>query len=182
MAAKKKVVLITGVTRGLGRAMLEGFGARGHTVAGCGRSARMIKALSRGFPEPHRFSKVDVADDAQVSRWAKDILATLGPPDLLLNNAAIINHNAPLWAVPGREFDALVDVNIKGVANVLRHFVPAMIGAGRGVVVNFSSGWGRSTFGRGAGGYQSAATWAKRAIPFLWRLGPKHNGKPLTVP
>ena len=39
----------------------------------------------------------------------------------------------------------MVDVNIKGVANVIRHFVPAMIKQGRGVIVNFSSGWGRST-------------------------------------
>jgi NAD(P)-dependent dehydrogenase (short-subunit alcohol dehydrogenase family) len=39
----------------------------------------------------------------------------------------------------------VIDVNLKGVANVIRHFVPAMIKAGRGVIVNFSSGWGRST-------------------------------------
>jgi NAD(P)-dependent dehydrogenase (short-subunit alcohol dehydrogenase family) len=38
-----------------------------------------------------------------------------------------------------------MDVNVKGVANVIRHFVPAMIRRGRGVIVNFSSGWGRST-------------------------------------
>lgn len=38
----------------------------------------------------------------------------------------------------------MVDVNIKGVANVIRHFVPAMVARGSGVIVNFSSGWGRS--------------------------------------
>jgi NAD(P)-dependent dehydrogenase (short-subunit alcohol dehydrogenase family) len=47
--------------------------------------------------------------------------------------------------VPAAEYDALVDVNIKGVANVIRHFVPAMIERGRVVIVNFSSGWGRET-------------------------------------
>jgi NAD(P)-dependent dehydrogenase (short-subunit alcohol dehydrogenase family) len=47
--------------------------------------------------------------------------------------------------VPATEFDQVVDVNIKGVANVLRHFLPAMVARGRGVIVNFSSGWGRST-------------------------------------
>ena len=74
----------------------------------------------------------------------KSVLAQ-GVPDLLLNNAALINRNAPLWQVPADEFDRVVDVNIKGVANVIRHFVPAMIEARRGVIVNFSSGWGRST-------------------------------------
>jgi NAD(P)-dependent dehydrogenase (short-subunit alcohol dehydrogenase family) len=66
-------------------------------------------------------------------------------PNLLLNNAALINRNAPLWEVPAREFSDVIDVNIKGVASVIRHFVPAMIKKGRGVIVNFSSGWGRST-------------------------------------
>jgi len=44
-----------------------------------------------------------------------------------VNNAALINANAPLWQVPAAEFDRVIDVNIKGVANVLRHFAPAMI-------------------------------------------------------
>ena len=68
-----------------------------------------------------------------------------GPPDLLLNNAALINRNAPLWEVSSDEFSLVIDVNIKGVVNVIRHFVPAMIQRNRGVIVNFSSGWGRST-------------------------------------
>src|SRR5207237_4930080 len=49
-----------------------------------------------------------------------------------------------LWQVPAEEFDQLVDVNIKGVANVIRHFVPAMVARKAGVIVNLSSGWGRS--------------------------------------
>lgn len=62
-----------------------------------------------------------------------------------MNNAALINRNAPLWTIEAGEFDAVIDVNIKGVANVIRHFVPAMVARQRGVVVNFSSGWGRET-------------------------------------
>src|SRR5262249_9988526 len=76
---------------------------------------------------------------------AQRVLAAHGPPDLLLNNAALINRNAPLWELSAAEFEAVIDVNIKGVANVLRHFLPAMVARKRGVVVNFSSGWGRST-------------------------------------
>jgi NAD(P)-dependent dehydrogenase (short-subunit alcohol dehydrogenase family) len=62
----------------------------------------------------------------------------------LVNNAAIINKNAPLWQVPAEEFDLLIDINVKGMANVIRHFVPAMVARRSGVVVNLSSGWGRS--------------------------------------
>jgi NAD(P)-dependent dehydrogenase (short-subunit alcohol dehydrogenase family) len=64
---------------------------------------------------------------------------------LVLNNAGIINKHAPLWEITAREFSEVLDVNVKGFANIIRHFVPAMVRRKRGVIVNFSSGWGRST-------------------------------------
>ena len=82
------------------------------------------------------------ADDENTTRIT--LLSSRGSPDLLINNAAIINKNAPLWQVPAEEFDLLIDINVKGVANVIRHFVPAMVARKSGVIVNFSSGWGRS--------------------------------------
>ena len=100
---------------------------------------------TKRFGPPHRFDPVDVADDAAVARWAKSVLADGGAPDLLLNNAAIVNRNAPLVDVPPDEFSRVIDINIKGIYHVIRHFVPAMIERGKGVIVNFSSGWGRST-------------------------------------
>ena len=139
-----KIVLITGVTRGLGLAMAEKFIALGHTVLGCGRSQSAIEKLRRSHAKPHDFDVVDVADDDTVRAWAQRLLKSHRPPDLLLNNAALINQNAPLWKVPREEFDLVIDVNIKGVTNIIRHFLPAMIEKGRGVIVNFSSGWGRS--------------------------------------
>src|SRR5262249_29366422 len=132
-------------TRGLGRAMVDRFVELGHQVLGCGRSKEQIGELRRTFGPPHDFDVVDVAREPQVRAWAERLLAAHGPPDLLLNNAALINENAPLWQVPAEEFDRVIDVNIKGVANVIRHFVPAMVARKSGVIVNFSSGWGRST-------------------------------------
>jgi len=139
-----KTILITGVSRGLGRAMTEEFIRLGHVVIGCGRSAHAVAGLKKQFPPPHDFAVVDVSSDDQVAAWARRVLKSHGPPDLLLNNAALIARNAPLWEVTAREFSDVIDVNIKGVANVVRHVVPAMIGRGAGVIVNFSSGWGRS--------------------------------------
>jgi NAD(P)-dependent dehydrogenase (short-subunit alcohol dehydrogenase family) len=140
-----RLVVLTGVSRGLGLAMAEGLIERGHTVAGCARGKKHVEALGKRFGKPHRFDVVDVADDAQVGKWAKGVLKELGPPDLLLNNAALVNRNAQLWNVPADEFSQVIDVNIKGVFHVLRHYVPAMVERGSGVIVNFSSGWGRST-------------------------------------
>src|SRR5262249_27241956 len=137
--------VITGATRGLGRALAEHFAALRHTVAGCGRSAEAVAELRQSPGAPHEFEVVDVTREDRVKAWAQQILASRGAPDLLVNNAAAINRNALLWEVPAAEFDQVMDVNLKGVANVLRHFVPAMITRGRGVIVNLSSGWGRAT-------------------------------------
>jgi NAD(P)-dependent dehydrogenase (short-subunit alcohol dehydrogenase family) len=143
MPSNKKI-FISGVSRGLGRAMAEEFIRLGHIVHGCGRSEKHIAELKKQFPAPNDFAAVDVTSDGQVAEWAKRVLSSHGAPDLLLNNAALINQNAPLWQVPAEEFSNIIDVNIKGVVNVIRHFIPAMVARRAGVIVNFSSGWGRS--------------------------------------
>lgn len=229
MATDKRRIVITGVGRGLGLAMSEKFVELGHTVLGCSRQKGNVEALAKRFGKPHSFSVVDVTDEVAVGRWAKSVLADGGPPDLLLNNAAVVNENAPLWEVPADEFSRVVDVNIKGIYHVLRHFLPAMIHQGRGVIANFSSGWGRSTspevapycatkyavegltlalsqelpdgmcavplnpgiintdmlqscFGGNADAYPTPDRWAEKAVPFLLKLGPRDNGRQLTVP
>jgi len=227
--SKSKVVLITGVSRGLGRAMVNEFIKLGWTVAGCCRSEAAVKELSEHYAAPHYFAAVDVARASSVKDFCETALAQVGTPHLLLNNAAVINANAPLWEVPEAEFDQVVDVNIKGSFYTIKYLAPAMLARGSGVIVNFSSGWGRSTspevapycaskfaieglskamsqetegkvavialnpgiidtemlrscFGEGAGGYDDATAWAKRAVPFLVQLNIKDNGKALTAP
>ena len=224
-----RVVMITGATRGLGRALAEGFAARGLTVIGCGRSAADLESLAAKLGGPHAFEAVDVTSEPRVEDWARRSLAKFGPPDLLVNNAAAINRNAPLWEVPADDFERVVGVNLNGVARVVRHVVPAMVARGSGVVVNLSSGWGRSaspevapycatkwgvegltkalaqelpkgmaavplnpgiidtemlrsTFGPSASRFLGPEAWAEEAVPFLLGLGPKDNGKSLTVP
>ncbi|MHB1557017.1 MAG: SDR family oxidoreductase [Isosphaeraceae bacterium] len=144
-SSSARVVAITGVTRGLGRALAESLAQAGHRVVGCGRTAEAISRLRAKLGHPHDVAELDVTHDLAVKAWADRIVAEHGPPDLLINNAAAINRNAPLWEVPVDEFDRVIDVNIKGVVNVIRHFAPAMIARGSGVIVNLSSGWGHST-------------------------------------
>ncbi len=144
MAATGRTVVITGISRGCGRALAEYYLAKGHRVAGCARSREIVDELRKEHGPLHHFAAVDVSDDEAVRVWACDVLAHSGAPDLLVNNAAVIAENAPLWEIPAHEFDAVIDINIKGTAHVLRHFLPAMIRRGSGITVNFSSGWGRS--------------------------------------
>jgi NAD(P)-dependent dehydrogenase (short-subunit alcohol dehydrogenase family) len=140
-----KLVLITGVTRGLGRAMTEEFARLGHTVVGCSRTKQGIDQLRRQLGPPHDFYMVDVTVDEAVKSWASLLLNAFGPPDVLINNAGVINKNARLWEISDREFSEVMDTNVRGTANLIRWFAPEMVHRKRGVFVNMSSGWGRST-------------------------------------
>ena len=144
MADSKRIV-ITGASRGLGRAMTAGFIQRGHFVYGCSRSEESVESLRADFPSQGEFTVVDVADESAVAQWAGNVLQHGGPPDFLINNAALMNSPAELWNVSAEEFHNLTNVNINGTFHTIRHFVPAMVNRESGVIVNFSSGWGRST-------------------------------------
>ncbi len=221
-------IVITGVTRGLGLALAKKFIARGHTVSGGGRSGTEIFDLRMDHGAPHDFMVCDVALDNKVALWAAKVLEHDAAPDILICNAGVMNPLAPLWAQSDREFTKVVDVNVRGVANVIRHFVPSMVAKKRGVIVNLSSGWGRgvardvapycatkwaiegltkalaeelpagmaavplnpgvidtdmlrSCRAEGAAGFPKAAAWAEAAAPFILGLGPKDNGKSLSV-
>lgn len=71
-----------------------------------------------------------------------DQMGTIMAP--AVNNAGVINKNKKLWEVTEEEFDAVFDTNVKGTINVMQHFLPLMVEKKKGIIVNFSSGWGRS--------------------------------------
>lgn len=137
--------MITGVTHGLGRAMVGEFAKLGWTVAGCGRDEAALAELQKDYPAPHHFQSADLSSDKSIGLFANAVLSSLGAPDLLLNNGGVINQNAPLWEMSDAEFATVMDINVKGVASMIRHTVPAMIARGSGIILNFSSYWGRST-------------------------------------
>ena len=83
------------------------------------RRGRSI-TFERSSPKPHDFYAVDVSSDEAVKSWASVCLSSHEPPDLLINNAGVINKNARLWEVDASQFSQVVDVNLKGPANVIR--------------------------------------------------------------
>ncbi|CAA0814160.1 NADPH-dependent pterin aldehyde reductase [Striga hermonthica] len=152
-AAQFRKVLITGVSRGLGKALALELAKRGHTVIGCSRSPDKLPSLqselssasdNKSNANQHLIMNVDVRSNGSVEELARALVEKKAIPDIIVNNAGTINRNNRLWEVPPDEFDTVIDTNIKGTANVLRHFLPIMTENKHGIVVNMSSGWGRS--------------------------------------
>ncbi|CAM4237678.1 short-chain dehydrogenase [Bacillus manliponensis] len=141
---KQKLVVITGVTQGLGRALVNRFAELDWMIVGCGRSAEKIKHLQSEFHNKHDFQVVDVSDAQAVHSWSNYILKQYGAPNLLINNASTINKNAPLWEISATEFENVMNINVNGSVNVIRTYVPAMIEKKRGTIINISSSWGRA--------------------------------------
>ncbi|MEW5855447.1 MAG: SDR family oxidoreductase [Myxococcota bacterium] len=138
-----KTIWITGVSRGLGRALAEQLAADGHKVAGCSRQQRDLDKLKLAGG-PHLLQAADVLDEKALEGWMRAAVEKLGPPDLLINNAGAVHKPAPLWEIPRDDVQRVLDVNIRGVINVLRAAVPHFLKSGKGVIANISSGWGRS--------------------------------------
>lgn len=143
---RPRTIAISGVSSGLGRALLRTYAAQGHRVFGIARREQQVQALRASHPSAD-IRVLDVTDDDGVRDWARACAAA--GVDLVICNAGISPEsstatNLPPWEVPVASFDATVDINVKGVANMIRHFTPHLIEAGRGMICAISSGLGRS--------------------------------------
>lgn len=143
-AMVNKLVCISGCSRGLGRAMALEFAARGWKVAGGARNKDALDEIAKEIGTDHFLQTLDVTIPTQVENFAHSVKKKLGTPNLLVNNAGLINQNAPLVKVSPNEFSAVVAVNLSGIHNMIRSFVPMMMDIGQGIIANFSSYWGQS--------------------------------------
>lgn len=151
------ICVVTGGSRGIGRAIATAVGRRGARVVICGRReadvARAVLEMSglgiraAGWP-------CDVADRDSVTRFARRTLDEVGTPDILVNNAGL-GHFAPLSDLSDAQIDDTFAVNVRGIFSVTRAFLPGMLERGRGDVVNIASLAGHNGF---AGGTAYAAS------------------------
>lgn len=130
--------VVTGSSSGIGRAFVEALTARGAQVAHCSRRG------SGGG------SACDVRDEAQVAAFAERVRHDIGTPTIVVNNAGI-GKFAPVAEMSLETWDAVLDTNLRGMFLVTRAFLPAMLAAGRGAIVNIASSAARNgTEGGGA--------------------------------
>jgi NAD(P)-dependent dehydrogenase (short-subunit alcohol dehydrogenase family) len=139
-----KIVCISGCSRGLGEALAIEFSNRGWRVAGGARTSDSLDKLGHFLSTDNHLQMVDVTIPEQVDSFSRQVIEKLGCPDLLINNAGIINANARLKDVSPEEFAEVLSTNLGGIHNMIRAFLPAMEKKGEGIIVNFSSYWGKS--------------------------------------
>jgi 3-oxoacyl-[acyl-carrier protein] reductase len=146
MDLDKAICVVTGATEGIGRAIADRLASRGARLAVCARTGAKVTAVVQQLTKAG-FTVVgqacDVADEADVTRFAAFVRDSLGPVDVLVNNAGL-GHGGPVVEMSTAAFDETFAVNVRGTFLMTRAFLPDMLARGRGHVVNIASLAGRN--------------------------------------
>jgi NADP-dependent 3-hydroxy acid dehydrogenase YdfG len=132
------MILITGATSGFGEACARKLIARGETVWAIGRREDRLGRLCAKFT-----SVLDVSDPVAVDAWAKANAKRLADVTVLVNNAGLARGTAKFQESDPRDWDEMIDTNVKGLLRMTKAVLPSMISAGRGQIVNIGSVAGR---------------------------------------
>lgn len=131
-----RVAVITGASRGIGAAMAKVFSERGLKLGLCARGAPALA----GSPTVLRH-RLDVSDAAAVDAFGDAVCGELGPIDLWINNAGVLEPMAPARDIDSADYERLLRINVLGVFNGSRAFArQARKAAHPGVLINISSG------------------------------------------
>ena len=139
-----KNVVITGATSGIGEAIARAYLEKGENVVLTGRRKDRLKALKSEFAEtfPNQTvwtSPLDVTDMTMVKTVCADILETIGQIDILVNNAGLALGLAPYQDYEELDMLTMLDTNVKGLMAVTRCFLPEMVKANQGHIINMGS-------------------------------------------
>jgi 3-oxoacyl-[acyl-carrier protein] reductase len=176
---KGKVVIVTGAAAGIGKATALRFAQEGARVAAWDvsdtKAAELVAQLRKAGGDA-LFAKVNVADGAMVAQAVADLIGRWGGIDVLVNNAGIVRDaqlvkwrdGAVSATMSDEAWDAVINVNLKGVFLCTRAVVPHMIKAGGGVILSASSvvglygNFGQTNYSATKGGLITMTkTWAR---------------------
>jgi len=159
-----KVALVTGGTRGIGRAIAIKLASIGSAVAICGRDEAKLAVTEReilALGVRTIALRADVTQQNDVTKLVEKVESTLGPISILVNNAGMGSFG-PVHEKTEAEWDELMNTNVKSVFLVSRAAIPGMIERGGGDIINISSLAGKSVFA--GGGVYCASKWAVQGL------------------
>ncbi|HET6598488.1 MAG TPA: SDR family NAD(P)-dependent oxidoreductase, partial [Burkholderiaceae bacterium] len=136
--ATPRVALVTGASRGIGRAIAERLGAAGHHVVGTATSEPGARAIDAALGSRGRGLVMRVDDEASVAAGFDAMEADCGMPLVVVNNAGITRDNL-LLRMKAEDWDAVVQTNLGGLYRVIKPALRAMMKARWGRIVNLSS-------------------------------------------
>ena len=141
MSESEKVVLVTGATRGIGRAIALALGQQGHTVVGTATSAEGAERISAAFAEAGVKGKgvvLNVADAESIDQAIAAINAEFGAPQIVVNNAGITRDNLML-RMKTDEWDDVIKTNLSAIFRLTKACLKGMTKARWGRIINISS-------------------------------------------
>ena len=142
MTLQGKTGLITGASRGIGRAIALAFAREGANVAviyaGSQQAAQHVCAQAAEYGVQARAYQCDVADFDQVKETVQAVQKDLGGVDILVNNAGI-TRDGLVYTMKEADFDAVLNTNLKGAFHLIKHCYPIFVKKRAGKIINISS-------------------------------------------
>jgi NAD(P)-dependent dehydrogenase (short-subunit alcohol dehydrogenase family) len=162
-----KIAVVTGGGRGIGAGIARKLAQLGASVVVCGRERSRLEDTCgeiRSAGAQCEAMACDVSDWSAVAALAGRIQQTFGRTDILVNNAGVGGYSGPLHAMPEEKWDAIFNTNLRGVFHTIRAFVPMMISAGGGHIINISSIAGKNPLPNAAA--YGASKWALNGLSY----------------
>lgn len=162
---KDKVVVISGASRGLGKALAIGFAEQGASLGICARDKTRLAAVEQQLKKmesPHVAHTVDITNDEAIHKFIQTILSTFGRIDVLVNNASIVGQRTEIASYPAHSWKEVIDVNLNGAFYLTKHSLKIMLAQNEGSIINVSSSVGRA--GRRKWGAYAASKFALEGL------------------
>jgi dehydrogenase/reductase SDR family member 4 len=134
-----KIALVTGGSRGIGKAIAAAFAREGAITVICGRKQESLDDVAAELGANVIPRACHVGKPEELARWVDGVTRDFGPADILVNNAATNVAQGPCLGVDDTQFDKMIEVNLKSAFRLVRLVAPGMCARGSGSIINIAS-------------------------------------------
>ncbi|MEX0882272.1 MAG: SDR family NAD(P)-dependent oxidoreductase, partial [Cyclobacteriaceae bacterium] len=149
---KNKIAFITGATSGIGKACALSLAKEGYAIIACGRRKERLMALENELPKdtPYQYLSFDVREKDRVDEAFESLPDDWKKIELLVNNAGNAHGLDPIQTGDVEDWDAMLDINVKGLLYVSKKIIPGMVERKQGQIINIGSSAGKEVYPNGS--------------------------------